>query len=307
LVIDPSLSVSYSTFLGGTGDDSATSVKVDSSGKVYVSGTTTSATTFSESSKKLGPGGGASDYFIAKIDPTKSGLNSLLYLTFIGGSGDEEGGFLAVDANGNAAIAGTTTSTDFPVTDGSTRTAGNNDATVTEINAAGSQLVFSTLFGGSGAEATQGPGGIAMDSSGNVFVAMDTNSTDLTTTTGAFQTAYGGGTSDGFLVKLGPTSTPTLMYCTYLGLNAQASVAGVAVDSAGNAFLAGFTSNPNGTMNTANGFQTSYGGDPFDGFVMKIMPAGNGAADLSYATFLGGASSDKALAIAVGANLPATA
>src|ERR1700691_655295 len=129
-----------------------------------------------------------------------------------------------------------------------------------------------------------------MDSSGNVFVAMDTNSTDLTTTTGAFQTAYGGGVSDGFLVKLGPTSTPTLMYCTYLGLNAQASVAGVAVDSAGNAFLAGYTSNPNGTMNTANGFQTSYGAD-----------------HLSYATFLGGASSDKALAIAVGANLPATA
>src|SRR6204780_2977656 len=307
LVIDPSLSVSYSTFLGGTGDDSATSVKVDSSGKVYVSGTTTSAATFSESSKKLGPGGGASDYFIAKLDPTKSGLNSLLYLTFIGGSGDEEGGFLAVDANGNAAIAGTTTSTDFPVTDGSTRTAGSNDATVTEVNAAGSQLVFSTLFGGNGAEATQGPGGIAMDTSGNVFVAMDTNSTDLTTTTGAFQTAYGGGVSDGFLAIVGPTSTPTLKYSTYLGLNAQASVAGVAVDSAGNAFLAGFTSNPNGTMNTANGFQTTYGGDPFDGFVMKIIPAGNGAAHLSPATFLGGASSDKALAIAVGANLPATA
>jgi hypothetical protein len=311
LVIDPSLSVSYSTFLGGTGDDIATSITVDSSGKIYVSGTTTSAGTFSESSKKLGPGGGTSDYFIAKIDPTKSGLNSLLYLTFIGGSGDEEGGLLAVDANGNSAIAGTTTSTDFPVTDGSSRTAGSNDATVTEVNAAGSQLVFSTLFGGNGAEATQGPGGIAMDSSGNVYVAMDTNSTNLpttnTTTLQAFQTAYGGGVSDGFLVKLGPTSTPTLMYCTYLGLNAQASVAGVAVDSAGDAFLAGFTSNPNGTMNTANGFQTSYGGDPFDGFVMKIMPAGNGAADLSYATFLGGASSDKALAIAVGANLPATA
>jgi hypothetical protein len=63
LVIDPSLTVSYSTFLGGTGDDSATSVTVDSSGKVYVSGTTTSATTFSESSKKLGPGGGASGVF----------------------------------------------------------------------------------------------------------------------------------------------------------------------------------------------------------------------------------------------------
>jgi centrosomal CEP192-like protein len=307
LVIDPSLSVSYSTFLGGAGNDSATSIVADSSGKIYVSGTTTSAATFSETSKKFGTGGGTSDYFIAKIDPTQSGLNSLVYLTFIGGSGDEEGGFLAVDANGNAAIAGTTTSTDFPVTDGSTRTAGANDATITEINPAGTQLVFSTLFGGSGAEATQGPGGIALDSSGNVFVAMDTNSTDLPTTAGAFQTAYGGGTSDGFLAIFQPATVPTLKYCTYLGLDAQASVAGVAVDSAGNAYLAGFTSNPGGTLITTNGFQTTYGGDPFDGFVMEIMPAGNGSADLAYATFLGGGSSDKALAIAVGTNLPATA
>jgi centrosomal CEP192-like protein len=307
LVIDPSLSVAYSTFLGGAGDDSATSVTVDSSGKVYVSGTTTSATTFSGISTKLGPGAGAFDYFIAKIDPTQSGLNSLTYLTFIGGSGDEEGGFLAVDANGNAAIAGTTTSTDFPVTDGSTRTAGTNDATITEINPTGNGLVFSTLFGGSGEEATQGPGGIAMDTSGNIFVAMDTNSTDLKTTTGAFQTAYGGGTSDGFLAILQPGITPTLKYCTYVGLNAHASVAGIAVDAAGNAFLAGFTTNPSGTLITTNGFQPTYGGDPFDGFVMKITPAGNGAADLSYATFLGGGSSDKALAIAVGTNLPATA
>lgn len=307
LVIDPSLSVSYSTFLGGAGDDSAASVAVDSPGKVYVSGTTTSAATFSERSTKLGSGAGSSDYFIAKIDPAKSGMNSLVYLTFIGGSGDEEGGFLAVDSKGNAAIAGTTTSSDFPVTDGSTRTAGTNDATVTEISPTGAELVFSTLFGGSGAEATQGPGGIAMDSSGNVFVAMDTNSTDLKTTAGAFQTAYGGGTSDGFLALFHPGTTPTLEYCTYLGLDAQASVAGIAVDAAGNAFLAGFTTNPGGTMITTNGFQAAYGGDPFDGFVVKIVPAGKGASDLSYATFLGGGTSDKALAIAVGTNLPATA
>jgi hypothetical protein len=315
LVIDPTLSVSYSTFLGGAGEDIATGIAVDSSGKVYVSGTTTSATSFGEPSTKLGPGGGDSDYFVAKIDPTKSGVNSLVYLTFIGGSGDEEGARLAVDANGNAAIVGTTTSTDFPVTDGSTRTTGpnaTNDATITEVDPSGAHLVFSTIFGGNGAEATQGPGGIAIDSSRNVFVAMDTNSTNLTTTKGAFQTAYGGGISDGFLAIFQPNATPSLQYCTYLGLNAQASVASVAVDSAvnvnafhaGNAFLAGFTSNPGTSMDS---FQNTYGGGPFDGFVMKITPAGKGASDLSYATFLGGASSDKALSIAVGANLPATA
>src|SRR3984885_12865301 len=307
LVIDPTLSVQYSTFLGGAGDDIATSVAVDPTGKVYVSGTTTSTASFAEASTKLGPGGGDSDYFVAKIDPTKSGANSLVYLTFIGGSGDEEGARLAVDANGNAAIVGTTTSTDFPVTDGSTRTAGTNDATVTEISATGAQLVFSTLFGGSGAEATQGPGGIAMDGSGNIFVAMDTSSMDITTTSGAFQTTYGDGISDGFLAIFQPTITPSLKYCTYLGIDAQATIASVAVDASGDAFLAGFTTNPGTSMNTANGFQTTYGGDRSDGFVMKLMPAGNGAADLSYATFLGGGAADKALSIAVGTNLPATA
>lgn len=307
LVIDPTLSVLYSTFLGGSGDDVATGLAVDSSGNLYVSGTTTSATTFSEPATKLGPGGGNSDYFIAKIDPTKSGSNSLVYLTFIGGSGDEEGGALAVNSSGEAAIIGTTTSNDFPVTDGSTRTSGSNDATITEISATGSELLFSTLFGGSGAEAIQGPGGIAMDSSGNIFLAMDTSSADLKTTTGAFQTVYGGGISDGFLAIFQPTVTPNLKYCTFLGIDAQATLSSVAVDTSGSAFLAGFTSNPGTSLNTTNGFQTTYAGDPFDGFVMKLTPTGNGAADLSYGTFLGGAGSDQALGIAVGMNLPASA
>ncbi len=307
LVIDPTLSVLYSTFLGGAGDDVAAGIAVDSSGKVYVSGTTTAATSFAESSTKLGPAGGNSDYFIAKIDPSKSGSNSLMYLTFIGGSGDEAGGSLAVNSSGDAAIVGTTTSNDFPVTDGSTRTSGSNDATITEISATGSQLLFSTLFGGSGSEATQVPGAVAMDSSGSIFLAMDTSSADLTTTTGAFQTVYGGGISDGFLAIFQPAVTPSLKYCTYLGIDAQATVASVAVDASGNAFLAGFTSNPGTSLNTTNGFQTTYAGDPFDGFVMKLTPAGNGATDLSYGTFLGGAGSDQALAIAVGTNLPATA
>jgi hypothetical protein len=171
----------------------------------------------------------------------------------------------------------------------------------------GAKLVYSTLFGGNGNEATLAAGGIAFDSLGNIFVGMDTKSTDLTVapaaTPGPFQSVYGGGSSDGFLAVFQPVVTAPvvhLKYCTYLGINAQATVTGVAVDSVGNAYLAGYTSDPLGTLATTNGFQTVYGGGPYNGFVMKILPSGMGPQDLSYGTFLGGSVLDQALAIAVG-------
>jgi Beta-propeller repeat len=326
LVIDPSLTLAYSTFLGGSGSDSANSIALDVTGKIYVGGTTSSASTFPETSgTDQGPGGGPSDFFIAKIDPTQSGAQSLIYLTFIGGSGDEEGGSIAVDGSGNVAITGTSTSVDYPVTDMSVLTvAANgspvNDAAVTEIGPSGATLVYSTLFGGNGNEGTLSRGGIALDPTGDIYVVMDTQSTNLTTVPTAAQAplapfgpTYGGGVSDAFLAIFNPlATTPSshLKYCTYLGINAQATATGVAVDSAGNAYIAGYTSNPLGTLNTTNGFQTTYaaapdtGENPYDAFVMKILPLGNGLEDLGYGTFLGGSGSDKAFAIALDSQLP---
>ena len=324
LVLDPSLTVVYATFLGGTGNDTAQSIALDSAGNVYIGGTTSSAATFTEPANTKQAGTEASDFFIAKIkiNPSNPAANQLVYLTFIGGSGTQLGGEIAVDSNGNAAIAGTTTSAEYPVTDGSTLTAGLNgktvnDAAVTEIDPTGATLLYSTLFGGNGNEATLSSGGIAMDSVGDIYLAMDTQSTNLTvapaattTTPGPFSSVYGGGGSDGFLAIFRPGTTPHLYYCTYLGIDAVATVTGVAVDSVqpvGNAYVAGYTSNPTGTLLTTNGFQTTYSGDPSDGFVMKILPSGNGVADLSYGTFLGGGAMDQALAIAVGTGLPGTA
>jgi Abnormal spindle-like microcephaly-assoc'd, ASPM-SPD-2-Hydin/Beta-propeller repeat len=311
LVVDPSLSIAYSTFLGGTGTDTAASMAVDSLGKIYIGGTTTSSSSFPETiGTNIGTARGLVDLFVAKIDPTVNGAGSLVYLTFVGGSGSQTGGLIAVDNSGDVAITGTTTSTDYPVTDGSSRTAGTNDAIVTEIGPTGGSLVYSTLFGGSGAESAQNAGGIALNSSGNIFIASDTNSADLPVTAGAFQPTFGGGVSDGYLAIFVPgaiSPTPHLEYCTYFGIDAQVGVGGVAVDSLANAFIAGYTSNPGTSFPVQGALQSVYGGDPYDGFLLKIIPSGMGAADLSYATFLGGSGLDQALAVQVGTGQPATA
>ncbi len=313
LIIDPSLSVAYATFLGGTGADVAASVALDGAGKVYVGGTTTSPGTFPGTSRTLGPGGGTSEFFVAKLDPTVTGANSLVYLTFLGGSQTQTGGLIAVTSGGSVAITGTTTSADFPVTDSSLPTNGltsgvGNDVAVSEIDPSGSTLVFSTLFGGGGAESQNGNGGIALDSSGDVYIASDTNSTDLGTTTGAYSPTWDGDESDGFLAKFAPPAqaggAATLKYCSYLGTNALAlvSVGGIAVDSTGSAYVAGGVQKATSAFPFTNAFQTTYGGGPSDAFLMKVSPQAKGTVDLVYATLLGGSGTEQALAVALDTN-----
>ena len=98
-----------------------------------------------------------------------------------------------------------------------------------------------------------------------------------------------------------------MKYCTYLGINAQAAVGGLAVDASGNAYLAGFTTNPGASFPAKNAFQSTYAGDPDDSFLMKISPTGKGASDLIYATLLGGQDLDEAYAVAVDAATPPNA
>ena len=305
IVVDPSISISYTTFLGGSGAEKGSSVAVDSAGAVYVGGTTTLATFPETVSGSEGPLGGASNLFVAKIDTTQSGASSLIYLTFIGGSKNDQGGMVAVDRSSTPprlAVLGWSTSADFPVTDGSVLN-GPSDLTVTKLNAAGDAFIYSKYFGGSGAEATQNAAGVATDSAGNVFVTSDTTSADLpmTPTLNGFRTAYGGGASDGFLAEFA-SATGALMYSTYFGINATVGSSGVALDANGNAYVAGFTSMPVNFPAT-NAFQSTYGGGAFDGFVMQINPKLN-AQGLVYASFLGGSQSDQAMAIAVDASAP---
>src|SRR5262249_42449573 len=137
LVIDPVLL--YSTFLGGSSNDVGSAIAVDQSGNAYITGSTTSSDFPTQQAEQATSGGGT-DVFVAKIDPSGS---ALVYSTYFGGSGDDSGAGIAVDALGQAYVAGLTKSSNFPTTPGAYQPAcgGDGDALVIKLNASGSALI----------------------------------------------------------------------------------------------------------------------------------------------------------------------
>jgi uncharacterized protein (TIGR03437 family) len=290
LTIDPVLA--YSTYLGGSGGDGANAVAVDTAGNVYVGGTTAS-TDFPVTAgtyQKTNPGAASknSTAFIAKLNPAGT---ALVYSTYLGGSGGDSAGALAVDGSGNAYAAGTTASADFPVTQGAfqNHVAPGINAFITKLNPSGTALVYSTYLGGGVCPPIlRGWGllGMAVDGSGDAYIAGTTcSSKDFPVTAGAFQTANPGTGAIGFVSKLNPAGT-ALVYSTLLGGNSDGATA-VAVDGLGNAYVTGVAWSPNFPV-TQGAFQTSNqaaAGDCSDAFVTKLNPAGTA---LVYSTFLGG-------------------
>ncbi len=231
LVIDPTLS--YSTYLGGSGEDKGEGIAVDSNSNVYVTGLTSSA----DFPGATGFGGGAHDAFVSKLDP--SGV--LVYSAYVGGSGDENGIGIAVDTTGEAYVIGNTQSADFPVTTGAFQAARNGaaqDAVVFKLNAAGSQLLYATYLGGTG---TESGNAIAVDASGNAYLSGETISTDFPTEV-RYRRRMPGAT-DGFIAKLNPqgNGASDLMYSTYLGGTGPETPTAIALDSSNNAYIAGTT------------------------------------------------------------------
>jgi uncharacterized repeat protein (TIGR01451 family) len=267
--LDPSGSaLVYSTYLGGNGLDAGNGIAVDASGNAYVIGLTgstdfpTTAGAFQTASHGGNPNCPC-DAFVTKLNATGTGL---VYSTYLGGSGEERGRGIAVDASGDAYVTGTTASTDFPATPGAFQTTfgGINDVFVTKLNPSGSGLVYSTYLGGSG---DGGGSGIAVDASGNAYVVGSTASTDFPTTAGAFQTAFGGGQDDAFVTKLNPSGSAPV-YSTYLGGSDTDGSSGIAVDASGNAYVIGGTLSTD-FPTTAGAFQRTFGGG-VDAFVAKI-------------------------------------
>jgi Bacterial Ig-like domain (group 3)/Beta-propeller repeat len=240
---------------------------------------------------------------LARYDRSRSlYIDPLIYSTYLGGSGYDNGSSIAVDAAGNAYVTGFTESTDFPVTPGAFQTSCDNggsrcefyaDVFVSKINAAGSALVYSTYLGGTGYDSGAG---IAVDSGGNAYIAGSTQSTDFPITPAAFQTSSScdpnlcGGNA--FVTKIDPTGS-ALVYSTYLGGSKGAGGTGIAVDSAGNAYVVGSTSSSD--FPTKNPLQPNYAGGG-DAFVSKFDPTGSA---LVYSTYLGGSSGETGYGIAV--------
>src|SRR6266571_5400165 len=282
----------YSTYLGGTSNDEAWGIGVDAAGSVYVTGFTLS-TDFPATAGAYQTTFFGWDAFVTKLDPTGS---SLVYSTSLGVS--DEGFGIAVDALGNAYVTGISFPSiytkNFPTTPGAFQTTfgGVLDAFVTKLNPTGSALVYSTYLGGK--DYDEGFR-IAVDALGNAYVTGPTQSTDFPTTTGAFQTTFGGvfGYRQPFVTKLNPTGS-ALVYSTYLGGRGDSDSEGIAVDALGNAYVTGNTTGAFPT--TAGAFQATFGGGFYDAFVTKLDPTGSG---LVYSTYLGGTGSDQAWGIAV--------
>jgi hypothetical protein len=313
LVIDPALG--YSTLLGGTLDDAGAAIATDTAGNVYVAGSTCS-TDFPVVSGFQGTFGGytgtcsssslfgniaGGDAFVIKLDPT---LSTLLYSTYLGGGGDDAANGIAVNSSGNAFVTGSTCSSGssaFPTTEGAYQTiyAGGftpctrdrGDAFVTELDASGSGLVYSTYLGGASGDTGTA---IAVDASNDAYVIGTTCSSNYPATSGAFQTQYGGDggeclhapKGDVFVTKLNSAGSG-LIYSTYIGGQLGDTGYALALDSANNAYLAGYTYSSDFPV-TPGAYDTACKGcsqSLSQAFVAKLNPAGTA---LVYSTYLGG-------------------
>jgi hypothetical protein len=222
------------------------------------------------------------------IDP------GLSYSSYLGGGADEDGDAVAVDSSGNAYVTGKTESSNFPTTAGTFDTSSNGlkDVFITKLNASGSALVYSTYLGGGGDEEAAA---IAVDSSGNAYLAGKTNSSGFPTTTGAFDRTLGG-TDDGFVTKLN-SSGSALVYSAFLGGSGVDDAAGIAVDSSGSAYVIGLGDSAD-IPTTAGAFDTTANGN-YDAFVSKLNASGSARA---YSTYLGGSGAEQGQGIAVDAS-----
>jgi hypothetical protein len=273
----------YSTYLGGSGADEALAITLDGSGNPYIAGYTYSSN-FPTQNAFQSTLSGTSDAFAAEINP---GTSSLVFSTYLGGSGPDSAQSIALDSVGSIYLAGSTSSNDFPVTTSTAQTTykGQGDAFITKLSPGATQIVYSTYLGGSAVDQANG---IAVDSTGEALVTGYTQSSDFLLAD-ALQRVLGitgagscGTTpcSDAFVAKLGPSGN--LVYSTFLGGSAIDVGQAIAVDSSGAAYLTGSTASTNFPV-IAGAPQSTYAGSnsSTNAFVSKVEPQDAPAVALS--------------------------
>jgi|GEM_PF-2407408 len=272
----------YSTLFGGSDSDEAAGLAISQNGNVCLTGTTLSAdfpTTVSAYDKSLN----GRDAFALRVNSSGKGL---VFSTFFGGSGEEQGLGIILDPAENLYITGTTTSSNFPTTSGAydRSLGGSKDVFVSKFNAPGTGLIFSTYLGSNGLDGTLG--GLAVDSGGNVYLTGFTESNRFPVTTGAWDSAFSG-SNEAFLTKLNPAGS-ALVYSTFLGGSNLEFGRAVGVDALGDAIVTGYTKSANWPT-TKDAFDQTHNGDQ-DIFLTMLNPVGKG---LLYSTLIGGSGADR--------------
>jgi hypothetical protein len=281
LVIDP-LVLAYGTYLGGHDDDYGLKVAVDPTGAAYVSGVTIS-NDFPPATQKLP----RRDLFITKFS---SDGKSLIYTAFFPAAFEAEVLGMRVDAKGFVYLAGGTTTSKFPIKNAfqSSYGGGQADGVILKLAKSGKSLVYSSYLGGSALDC-----GMALwvDAAGAAYVGGFTDSKNFPTKNG-YQKTFGGVT-DGFVAKVSPLGT-SLVYSTLLGRSSFQEIIGMDGDATGAVTAVGYTGSRNYPVKS--GFQKTFGGGAYDGFVTQLTPAGD---SLAFSSYLGGSNSDLALNVAL--------
>jgi hypothetical protein len=284
LVIDPFLQ--WSTFIGGKLSDYARDVAVDASGGMIVCGYSAGADFPVTPGAMQAASQGNFEVFITAFNRDRKQLWS----TYYGGSGSEENPRIARAEDGLLYVTGSTSSTDLPVTPQAMqpRNGGRYDAFILALDAAG-QRRWATYFGGSYSDECSD---VAVAASGTVYVTGGTYSTNFPVTSDAVQTSNAGD-YDMFVAQF--SSKGTRQWASYVGGWSMDFATGIAVDDAGDIFLAGRTESTNFPA-VAQGLQSSYGGGSFDAFVLKISGKSR---KLLWSSYVGGEEEDNAECIAL--------
>lgn len=280
-------SLIFSTYIGGSGYEFARAMALDSSGSIYLSGEVTSRDfpVMNPIISQFSSENDEQDIFVTKVSPDGA---RIVYSTYLGGSKNDLGHDLKVDAEGNAYVTGLSNSSDFPTNPGAFQPAfrggEGDDAIVVKINLAGTGFVYSTFIGGTGDDESRG---IVIDNSGNAIITGYTRSRDYPTMN-AMQSGFAGGTHDIIVTSLNAQGSG-LRYSTYLGGSGNDFGRGIALDQAGNVYLTGFTTSTQ-DFPLQQPLQERYAGGDADAFIMKLDPMGR---RLLYSSYHGGSAYER--------------